>query len=85
MFLNKWKSCLFQLLNDFTGHFLSSFLSVMQVLGAVPSLGGLLDDYALIGCYSLSDSSLKKKFRYFVLDSSVIMAMLEQPQGPEDG
>uniref|UniRef100_A0A671UXS3 Rap-GAP domain-containing protein n=1 Tax=Sparus aurata TaxID=8175 RepID=A0A671UXS3_SPAAU len=57
---------------------------VMQVLGAVPSLGGLLDEDALIGCHSLSDSSLKKKFRYFVLDSSVIMAMLEQPQGPED-
>ncbi|KAM8756150.1 ral GTPase-activating protein subunit beta isoform 2-T2 [Acanthopagrus schlegelii] len=57
---------------------------VMQVLGAVPSLGGLLDEDALIRCYSLSDSSLRKKFRYFVLDSSVIMAMLEQPQGPED-
>ncbi|XP_073323632.1 ral GTPase-activating protein subunit beta [Pagrus major] len=56
---------------------------VMQVSGAVPSLGGLLDEDALIGCYSLSDSSVKK-FRYFVLDSSVIMAMLEQPQGPED-
>ncbi|XP_070848760.1 ral GTPase-activating protein subunit beta [Chaetodon trifascialis] len=56
---------------------------VMQVSGAFPFLGGLLNEDALIGRYSLRDSSVKK-FRYFVVDSSVIMAMLEQPQGPEE-
>ncbi|XP_076602988.1 ral GTPase-activating protein subunit beta isoform X2 [Chaetodon auriga] len=56
---------------------------VMQVSGAFPVLGGLLNEDDLIGCYSLRDSSVKK-FRYFVVDSSVIMAMLEQPQGPEE-
>ncbi|XP_038552371.1 ral GTPase-activating protein subunit beta isoform X2 [Micropterus salmoides] len=50
---------------------------VMQVSGAFPSLGGVLDEDTLIGCSSL------KKFRYFVVDSSVILAMLEQPPGPE--
>ncbi|XP_068450692.1 ral GTPase-activating protein subunit beta-like [Clinocottus analis] len=55
---------------------------VMQVSGAFPFLGGLLSEDALIGCNTLSDSSLKK-FRYFVVDRSVILAMLEQPQGPE--
>ncbi|XP_037623458.1 ral GTPase-activating protein subunit beta-like isoform X3 [Sebastes umbrosus] len=54
---------------------------VMQVSGAFPFLGGLLDEDALIGS-TMSDSSVKK-FRYFVVDSSVILAMLEQPQGPE--
>lgn len=55
----------------------------MQVSGAFPFLGGLLDEDALIGS-TMSDSSVKK-FRYFVVDSSVILAMLEQPQGPEQG
>ncbi|XP_070693597.1 ral GTPase-activating protein subunit beta [Pempheris klunzingeri] len=55
---------------------------VMQVSGAFPLLGRRLDEDALIGCSTLSDSSMKK-FRYFVVDSSVILAMLEQPQGPE--
>lgn len=56
----------------------------MQVSGTFPFLGGLPDEDALIGCYTMSDSSVKK-FRYFVVDSSVIMATLEQPQGPEEG
>lgn len=56
----------------------------MQVSGAFPFLGGLLDEDALIGCSTLNDSSVTK-FRYFVVDSSVILAMLEQPQGPEQG
>ncbi len=60
------------------------YLSVMQVSEAVPFPSGLLDENPLIGYYNLNDSSLKK-FRYFVVDSSVIMAMLEQPQGPEGG
>ncbi|XP_068578263.1 ral GTPase-activating protein subunit beta [Cebidichthys violaceus] len=55
---------------------------VMQVSGAFPSLGGLLGEDALIGRSTLSDSSMKN-FRYFVVDRSVILAMLEQPQGPE--
>ncbi|XP_070758296.1 ral GTPase-activating protein subunit beta-like [Enoplosus armatus] len=55
---------------------------VMQVSGTFPFLGGLLDEDALIGSYTLSDNNVKK-FRYFVVDSSVILAMLEQPQGPE--
>ncbi|XP_034722299.1 ral GTPase-activating protein subunit beta-like [Etheostoma cragini] len=49
---------------------------VMQVSGAFP----LLDEDALIGC-SLRDASVKK-FRYFVVGSSVILAMLEGPPGP---
>ncbi|XP_041805769.1 ral GTPase-activating protein subunit beta isoform X3 [Chelmon rostratus] len=57
---------------------------IMQVSGTFPFLGGLPDEDALIGCYTMSDSSVKK-FRYFVVDSSVIMATLEQPQGPEEG
>lgn len=56
----------------------------MQVSGAFPFHGGLLDEDDLIGFYNLSDNGVKK-FRYFVVDSSVIMAMLEQPQGPEEG
>ncbi|XP_056294569.1 ral GTPase-activating protein subunit beta isoform X3 [Pseudoliparis swirei] len=55
---------------------------VMQVSGVFPSPGGQLSEDALIGCPASSDSSLKK-FRYFVVDRSVILAMLEQPQGPE--
>lgn len=56
----------------------------MQASGAFPFLGGPVDEEALIGCSTLSDSSVKK-FRYFVVDSSVILATLEQPQGPEQG
>ncbi|XP_023264035.1 ral GTPase-activating protein subunit beta-like isoform X1 [Seriola lalandi dorsalis] len=55
---------------------------VMQVSGGFPFVGGVLDEDALIGCSSLSDSSVKK-FRYFVVDSSVILAMLEEPPVPE--
>lgn len=51
----------------------------MQVSGAFPFLGGLLDEDTLIGC-TLSDSNVKK-FRYFVVDSSLILAMLEPEQG----
>ncbi|XP_068598211.1 ral GTPase-activating protein subunit beta-like [Brachionichthys hirsutus] len=56
---------------------------VMQVSGVFPFLGNLLDEAALINFCGLSNSSLKK-FRYFVLESSVIVAMLEQPPGPKD-
>ncbi|XP_060897632.1 ral GTPase-activating protein subunit beta isoform X3 [Labrus mixtus] len=55
---------------------------VMQVSGAFPFHGTLADEDALIGCSTSSDSSVKK-FRYFVVDGSVILAMLEQPQEPE--
>ncbi|KAG7226643.1 hypothetical protein INR49_001813, partial [Caranx melampygus] len=55
---------------------------VMQVSGRLEFVGGLLDEDALIGCSSLSHSSVKK-FRYFVVDASVILAMLERPPGPE--
>ncbi|XP_071374651.1 ral GTPase-activating protein subunit beta-like isoform X1 [Centroberyx affinis] len=61
---------------------------IMQVLGAFPSPSGpaspcsLLNEDTLIGCTSLSDNS-RRKFRYFVLDNSVILAMLEQPLGNE--
>ncbi|KAM9859251.1 ral GTPase-activating protein subunit beta [Aulostomus maculatus] len=54
---------------------------VMQVSGACPFAGGSLDEDALIGCCSMSDR--QKKFRYFVVDTSVILAMLEHPPGPE--
>ncbi|XP_039654300.1 ral GTPase-activating protein subunit beta isoform X2 [Perca fluviatilis] len=54
---------------------------VMQVSGAFPLLGDQLDEDALIGCSTLSDASVKK-FRYFVVGSSVILAMLERPPGP---
>lgn len=56
----------------------------MQVSRAFPFLGGLLVEDALIGRSTLSDHCVKK-FRYFVVDRSVILAMLEQPQGPEQG
>ncbi|TDH13706.1 hypothetical protein EPR50_G00032890 [Perca flavescens] len=54
---------------------------VMQVSGAFPLLGDQLDEDALIGCSTLSDTSVKK-FRYFVVGSSVILAMLERLPGP---
>ncbi|KAE8298980.1 Ral GTPase-activating protein subunit beta p170 [Larimichthys crocea] len=49
---------------------------VMQVSGAFPV--PLQDEDSLVGSLGV------KKFRYFVVDSSVIMAILEQPLGPEE-
>ncbi|CAJ1051212.1 ral GTPase-activating protein subunit beta-like [Xyrichtys novacula] len=50
---------------------------IMQVSGAFPFFGAQADEETLIGCSGV------KKFRYFVVDGSVILAFLEQPQGPE--
>uniref|UniRef100_A0A665XA69 Ral GTPase-activating protein subunit alpha/beta N-terminal domain-containing protein n=1 Tax=Echeneis naucrates TaxID=173247 RepID=A0A665XA69_ECHNA len=55
---------------------------VMQASGRFPVIGGSLNEDALIGSSSLSDSCVKK-FRYFVVDSSVILAILEKPPGTE--
>uniref|UniRef100_A0A8C7N4N6 Ral GTPase-activating protein subunit beta n=1 Tax=Oncorhynchus kisutch TaxID=8019 RepID=A0A8C7N4N6_ONCKI len=61
---------------------------IMQVLGAFPSPSGpaspcsLLNEDTLIK-YSRLTSTSHKNFRYFVLDNSVILAMLEQPMGNE--
>ncbi|XP_072237438.1 ral GTPase-activating protein subunit beta [Leuresthes tenuis] len=55
---------------------------VMQVSGASLCVGASLNEDALIGCCSLSESSLKK-FRYFVLEGSVILAILDKGPGPE--
>ncbi|TRY57786.1 hypothetical protein DNTS_012048 [Danionella cerebrum] len=61
---------------------------IMQVLGAFPSPSGpaspcsLLNEDTLIR-YSRLTSSSHSNFRYFVLDNSVILAMLEQPLGNE--
>ncbi|XP_051932228.1 ral GTPase-activating protein subunit beta-like isoform X2 [Hippocampus zosterae] len=55
---------------------------IMQVSGASSSFGSSSDEDALIGCSGLSDRTLKK-FRYFALDASVILGILEQDQGPE--
>nr|XP_046167530.1 ral GTPase-activating protein subunit beta-like isoform X3 [Oncorhynchus gorbuscha] len=61
---------------------------IMQVLGAFPSPSGpaspcsLLNEDTLIK-YSRLTSTSRKNFRYFVLDNSVILAMLEQPLGNE--
>ncbi|XP_034548760.1 ral GTPase-activating protein subunit beta-like [Notolabrus celidotus] len=55
---------------------------VMQVSGAFPFLRILAVEGTQISCSPSSDSSVKK-FRYFVVDGSVILAFLEQPQGPE--
>uniref|UniRef100_A0A8C7TY46 Ral GTPase-activating protein subunit beta n=1 Tax=Oncorhynchus mykiss TaxID=8022 RepID=A0A8C7TY46_ONCMY len=61
---------------------------IMQVLGAFPSPSGpaspcsLLNEDTLIK-YSRLTSTSCKNFRYFVLDNSVILAMLEQPLGNE--
>ncbi|XP_077386249.1 ral GTPase-activating protein subunit beta-like isoform X2 [Festucalex cinctus] len=57
---------------------------IMQVSGASPSFGNSLDQDALFGCSEPSDRALKK-FRYFALDASVILGILEQDQGPEQG
>lgn len=60
--------------------------SIMQLLGAFPSPSGpaspcsLLNEETLIK-YSRLTSTSKNHFRYFVLDNSIILAMLEQPLG----
>ncbi|XP_041638494.1 ral GTPase-activating protein subunit beta-like [Cheilinus undulatus] len=54
---------------------------VMQVSGASPFPGALMDEDVLIGSSPCGDSSVKK-FRYFVVDGSVILAVLEQPHKP---
>lgn len=60
----------------------------MQVLGAFPTPSGpaspcsLLNEDTLIRCSRLSATG-RNNFRYFVLDNSVILAMLEQPLGNE--
>ncbi|XP_059837057.1 ral GTPase-activating protein subunit beta isoform X3 [Hypanus sabinus] len=59
---------------------------IMQILGAFPSPSGpaspcsLLNEETLIK-YSRLTSTSKNHFRYFVLDNSIILAMLEQPLG----
>ncbi|XP_068601913.1 ral GTPase-activating protein subunit beta-like [Brachionichthys hirsutus] len=61
---------------------------IMQVLGAFPSPSGtastcsLLNEDTLIRYARLSAAGASN-FRYFVLDNSVILAMLEQPLGNE--
>uniref|UniRef100_A0A3Q3IWP6 Rap-GAP domain-containing protein n=1 Tax=Monopterus albus TaxID=43700 RepID=A0A3Q3IWP6_MONAL len=61
---------------------------IMQVLGAFPSPSGpsstcsLLNEDILIR-YARLSSTGASNFRYFVLDNSVILAMLEQPLGNE--
>lgn len=62
--------------------------SIMQVLGAFPSPSGpastcsLLNEDTLIR-YARLGATGASNFRYFVLDNSVILAMLEQPLGNE--
>lgn len=62
--------------------------SIMQVLGAFPSPSGpastcsLLNEDTLIRYARLSATGANN-FRYFVLENSVILAMLEQPLGNE--
>ncbi|XP_053249840.1 ral GTPase-activating protein subunit beta isoform X2 [Podarcis raffonei] len=61
---------------------------IMQILGAFPSPSGpaspcsLVNEITLIKCSRLPSIN-KFSFRYFVLDNSVILAMLEQPLGNE--
>ncbi|XP_025048876.1 ral GTPase-activating protein subunit beta isoform X3 [Alligator sinensis] len=61
---------------------------IMQLLGAFPSPSGpaspcsLVNETTLIKCSGLPTIN-KHSFRYFVLDNSVILAMLEQPLGNE--
>ncbi|KAM9314681.1 ral GTPase-activating protein subunit beta-like isoform 3-T4 [Pholidichthys leucotaenia] len=54
---------------------------VMQVSGACPVVNGSLNEDALIGCSTSGDGL--KKFRYFVVDGSMILAMLERGPGHE--
>lgn len=56
----------------------------MQVSGVIASHCCLLDEHDLVGCYNMSDSSVKR-LRYFGVDSSMIMAVLEQAEGAEEG
>lgn len=56
----------------------------MQVSGAIASRCCLPDERDLVGCYDMSDSSVKR-FRYFGVDSSIIMAILERAEGAEEG
>lgn len=62
--------------------------SIMQVLGAFPSPSGpastcsLLNEDTLIRYARLSATGASN-FRYFVLENSVVLAMLEQPLGNE--
>uniref|UniRef100_A0AAY5KQ07 Ral GTPase-activating protein subunit beta n=1 Tax=Esox lucius TaxID=8010 RepID=A0AAY5KQ07_ESOLU len=66
----------------------ASLSCIMQVLGAFPSPSGpastcsLLNEDTLIRYARLSATG-PSNFRYFVLDNSVILAMLEQPLGNE--
>uniref|UniRef100_A0A5F8GMY4 Ral GTPase-activating protein subunit beta n=1 Tax=Monodelphis domestica TaxID=13616 RepID=A0A5F8GMY4_MONDO len=59
---------------------------IMQLLGAFPSPSGpaspcsLVNETTLINCSRLPTLN-RHSFRYFVLDNSVILAMLEQPLG----
>ncbi|XP_075428041.1 ral GTPase-activating protein subunit beta isoform X4 [Ascaphus truei] len=61
---------------------------IMQVLGAFPPPSGpaspcsLVNEMTLI-TYSRLPSVSQSSFRYFVLDNSVVLAMLEQPLGNE--
>uniref|UniRef100_A0A7N4PGW3 Ral GTPase activating protein non-catalytic subunit beta n=1 Tax=Sarcophilus harrisii TaxID=9305 RepID=A0A7N4PGW3_SARHA len=61
---------------------------IMQLLGAFPSPSGpasscsLVNETTLIKCSRLPTVN-RHSFRYFVLDNSVILAMLEQPLGNE--
>ncbi|CAG01700.1 unnamed protein product, partial [Tetraodon nigroviridis] len=69
-------------------YFLHALCYIMQVLGAFPSPSGtastcsLLNEDTLIRYARLSATGASN-FRYFVLDNSVILAMLEQPLGNE--
>ncbi|XP_041953413.1 ral GTPase-activating protein subunit beta-like isoform X4 [Alosa sapidissima] len=61
---------------------------IMQVLGAFPSPSGPASTCSLLNedwlmRYSRLDANGCQPFRYFVLDNSVILAMLEQPLGNE--
>uniref|UniRef100_A0A3Q2ZWK8 Ral GTPase-activating protein subunit beta n=1 Tax=Kryptolebias marmoratus TaxID=37003 RepID=A0A3Q2ZWK8_KRYMA len=66
----------------------ASLSCIMQVLGSFPSPSGpastcsLLNEDTLIRYARLSATGVSN-FRYFVLDNSVILAMLEQPLGNE--
>lgn len=59
-------------------------LSVMQVSEAFPFVSGILNEDVLVRSSCQSDSSLEK-FRYFVVESSMILAFLEQTLGREQG
>nr|XP_024658604.1 ral GTPase-activating protein subunit beta isoform X5 [Maylandia zebra] len=55
---------------------------VMQVSEAFPFVSGILNEDVLVRSSCQSDSSLEK-FRYFVVESSMILAFLEQTLGRE--